>query len=175
MLLINRITPRKFDIVYTKDADSENDPHNGNHLTIRERGIRISLTFRKILHTPCACDYPLKCDSQNNNPTEKSWHVPASQNEASNLEGELVYKVYEQIAEHFSDTRHSPWPRVKHFLCNLPNGSLVADVGCGNGKYLGVNSKVVMLGSDRSFNLSTICQDRGHQVIVSDCLKLPYR
>ena len=85
------------------------------------------------------------------------------------------FKVYEEIAEHFSDTRHSPWPRVKHFLCNLPNGSIVADVGCGNGKYLGVNKKLVMLGSDRSVNLANICDERGHQVLVSDCLRLPYR
>lgn len=83
--------------------------------------------------------------------------------------------MYEEIAGHFSDTRHSPWPRVKNFLCSLSDGSVVADVGCGNGKYLGVNKNLVMLGSDRSFNLASICEDRGFQVLVSDCLKLPYR
>ena len=140
---------------------------------MRERGTRISLTFRKVLHRPCKCLFPSKCDSQN--PSNKSWAVPKSQHEACSLEDELVTKVYEEIAEHFSDTRHSPWPRVKQFLCNLPNGSIVADVGCGNGKYLGVNRRLVMLGSDRSVNLASICEDRGHQVLVSDCLSLPYR
>lgn len=140
---------------------------------MRERGIRISLTFRTILRDPCRCPFPAKCDSQD--PSKKAWAVPVSQNEASSLESELVNKVYEEIAEHFSDTRHSPWPRVKQFLYNLPNGSIVADVGCGNGKYLGVNKKLVMLGSDRSVNLVNICEERGHQVLVSDCLRLPYR
>uniref|UniRef100_A0A8B9RS82 Uncharacterized protein n=1 Tax=Accipiter nisus TaxID=211598 RepID=A0A8B9RS82_9AVES len=56
--------------------------------------------------------------------------------EASKLEQECVHKVYEEIATHFSSTRHSPWPRIVEFLRSLPKGSIVADVGCGNGKYL---------------------------------------
>ena len=45
-------------------------------------------------------------------------------------------QVYDQIADHFSSTRHSAWPRVKRFLDAIPVGSLVLDLGCGNGKYL---------------------------------------
>ena len=52
--------------------------------------------------------------------------------------------MYETIASHFSDTRHTKWPRVAEFLRNLPNFSLVADVGCGNGKYLqGDNCRLI--------------------------------
>ena len=47
--------------------------------------------------------------------------------------------MYEQIADHFSCTRHKPWPRVERFVCELPAGSVLLDVGCGNGKYLGLN------------------------------------
>ncbi|XP_066910679.1 alkylated DNA repair protein alkB homolog 8-like isoform X2 [Clytia hemisphaerica] len=169
------ITPRKHDIVFCKDPTQNTEDENAKHLTMRERGIRISLTFRKILRGECRCAFPTKCDSQNDDVTKKTWPVPLSQNEASSLEDELVYKVYDEIAEHFSDTRHSPWPRVKKFLCNLPNGSIVADVGCGNGKYLGVNNQLMMMGSDRSVNLASICEERGHQIMVSDCLTLPYR
>lgn len=86
-----------------------------------------------------------------------------------------MYKVYEEIADHFSGTRHSPWPKVKEFLCNLPAGSLVADVGCGNGKYFGVNPKLITLGSDRSLNLAKICVERNFEVTVADCLHTPYR
>lgn len=46
-------------------------------------------------------------------------------------------QVYEEIASHFSDTRHKPWPNVLAFVQALPLGSLVVDVGCGNGKYFG--------------------------------------
>ncbi len=45
-------------------------------------------------------------------------------------------QVYEEIAGHFSDTRHTMWPQVASFLQNLPDGAVVADIGCGNGKYL---------------------------------------
>ena len=45
------------------------------------------------------------------------------------VEAEHVHKVYSQIAEHFSDTRHKPWPRIADFLLQQPPGSLIADVG----------------------------------------------
>jgi alkylated DNA repair protein alkB family protein 8 len=44
-------------------------------------------------------------------------------------------QVYENIASHFSHTRHKPWPNVLSFVQSLPIGSLLVDVGCGNGKY----------------------------------------
>lgn len=51
-------------------------------------------------------------------------------------------QVYEEIASHFSGTRHSPWPRISEFLLKQPPGSLMADIGCGNGKYLGINKSL---------------------------------
>ena len=45
------------------------------------------------------------------------------------LEAEHVHKVYSQIAEHFSDTRFKPWPRIARFLMEQPPGSIIADVG----------------------------------------------
>jgi hypothetical protein len=65
----------------------------------------------------------------------------------------------------------------------LPPGSVGLDVGCGNGKYLGVNPEIFMIGSDRystplhahsrSFNLTKIVQERRFEVNVSDCLDIP--
>lgn len=46
-----------------------------------------------------------------------------------------VHDVYNAIAPHFSSTRFKAWPRIRAFLEELPQFSLVADVGCGNGKY----------------------------------------
>ncbi|KAI8975028.1 S-adenosyl-L-methionine-dependent methyltransferase [Mycotypha africana] len=86
-----------------------------------------------------------------------------------------VHEVYEQIATHFSDTRYKPWPIVEQFLLELPTGSLGADVGCGNGKYIGVNKSIMILGSDRSSNLIKIVRDRGFEGMVADGLNLPYR
>ncbi|CCW60125.1 unnamed protein product [Phytomonas sp. EM1] len=46
-----------------------------------------------------------------------------------------VHHVYEKIAAHFSATRYRAWPRVRRFLESLPPHAMIADVGCGNGKY----------------------------------------
>jgi hypothetical protein len=40
--------------------------------------------------------------------------------------------------------------QVRAFLEGLPANAVVADVGCGNGKYFGVRRDLAVLGSDRS-------------------------
>lgn len=94
------------------------------------------------------------------------------------MEKEHVYKVYDQIASHFSNTRYKPWPKVKEFMENIPPGSLVADLGCGNGKYLGCNSQnLFTIGMDRSSNLIDLARlkDISYQTYVADSLNLPMR
>ncbi|CAO3571702.1 unnamed protein product [Mortierella alpina] len=90
-------------------------------------------------------------------------------------EQEYVHNVYQVIAPHFSATRYKPWPVVEEFLKTMPSGFVGADVGCGNGKYIGVNPRLFMVGSDRSSNLISICAERGHEAMVCDGLALPYR
>lgn len=91
--------------------------------------------------------YPSVCDSQKGQQTQVQPSFPHNEMEALKLEEEYVHKVYEEIATHFSSTRHSPWPRIVEFLRSLPKGSIVADVGCGNGKYLGINEDLYMVSS----------------------------
>ncbi|KAM6157700.1 tRNA (carboxymethyluridine(34)-5-O)-methyltransferase ALKBH8 [Rhynchocyon petersi] len=167
------ITPRKFDTVQA----SENHKSgivlcDAGDLTLSKRGVRTSFTFRKVRRTPCNCSYPLVCDSQKK---QSPSPFPRNDKEASQLEQEYVHRVYEEIAEHFSSTRHTPWPRIVQFLKDLPCGSIVADVGCGNGKYLGINKELHMIGGDRSHNLVNICRERQFQAIVCDALKVPVR
>lgn len=66
------------------------------------------------------------------------------------LEARHVHAVYDAIAPHFASTRFAVWPRVRDFLEGMPPWPLLADVGCGNGKYWGVRSDAYVLGSDRS-------------------------
>ena len=47
--------------------------------------------------------------------------------------------------------------------------------GCGHGKYLGINSTLLKLGSDRCEKLVEIAANKGHEVMVCDNLHLPYR
>ncbi|KAI1388763.1 S-adenosyl-L-methionine-dependent methyltransferase [Hypoxylon trugodes] len=78
---------------------------------------------------------------------------------AENYEQQHVHSVYESIASHFSSTRYKPWPLVTSFLASIPPGSVGLDVGCGNGKYLGVNPDLFILGSDRSANLAQLARE----------------
>ena len=68
------------------------------------------------------------------------------------VESQHVHEVYDAIATHWHHTRHTAWPRVTDFLQvrslwpslnlliaspqALPSRSVVADIGCGNGKYM---------------------------------------
>ncbi len=121
---------------------------------LKFRHRRVSLTFRKVKTDPCQCKYPLLCDSQNKSVAVQENQLSGESEEAKILESNLnskvatdmekqhVYDVYEKIAPHFSNTRYKPWPRIAQFLDSLEIGSIVADIGCGNGKYLGVNKDI---------------------------------
>ncbi|XP_038243389.1 alkylated DNA repair protein alkB homolog 8 isoform X3 [Dermochelys coriacea] len=172
----SRITPRKFDIVHASERQKVGSvtPNVGD-LTLNRRGTRTSFTFRKVRRIPCNCTYPSVCDSQQGHQREEAPSFHDSETEAPKLEQEYVHKVYEEIATHFSSTRHSPWPQIVEFLRTLPEGSIVADVGCGNGKYLGINKDLYMIGCDRSQNLVDICGEKKFQAFVGDALSVPVR
>lgn len=93
------------------------------------------------------------------------------------LEKKYVYDVYNKIAPHFSSTRYKPWPQVVRFLESLPENCFIADVGCGNGKYLKYDDKYrhMMVGTDISENLLKICKERGCEVFTADSLILPIK
>ncbi|XP_032141588.1 alkylated DNA repair protein alkB homolog 8 isoform X2 [Sapajus apella] len=167
------ITCRKFDTVQASGSQKSGIiTSDVGDITLSKRGLRTSFTFRKVRQTPCNCSYPLVCDSQRK---ETPPSFPESDKEASRLEQEYVHQVYEEIAGHFSSTRHTPWPHIVEFLKALPNGSIVADIGCGNGKYLGINKELYMIGCDRSQNLVDICRERQFQAFVCDALAVPVR
>ncbi|XP_061484662.1 alkylated DNA repair protein alkB homolog 8 isoform X2 [Rhineura floridana] len=167
------ITPRKFDIIQASEVQKVRAvTADIGDLTLNKRRERTSFTFRKVRRSPCNCSYPSVCDSQRED-TAPSF--PINEREASKLEEKYVHEVYEGIATHFSSTRHSPWPRVVEFLRGLPCGAVVADVGCGNGKYLGVSKDLYTFGCDRSMTLMDICGEKGFQAFVCDALCVPLR
>jgi tRNA (uracil-5-)-methyltransferase TRM9 len=63
---------------------------------------------------------------------------------------------------------------VEEFLKQRQRGTVGIDVGCGNGKYLGVNKEVFIVGSDRSDGLIGCAREFGHEVMVADGLSLPH-
>ncbi|CAK4628838.1 unnamed protein product [Aphanomyces euteiches] len=164
------VQPRMFDVI-------------DNEKVMRQR--RVSITFRKLQTTPCTCPYPDQCDSQmfQTNGDDKMYPTL--------IEQRYVHDFYETIADHFSSTRHSPWPRVAEFVHSLPPGTLIADVGssmssfsrlkflrlgCGNGKYMKcVDPPSGCVGGDRSESLVKICKSRDLNVMVLDALVVPLR
>lgn len=174
-------------------------------ICFRDRTVFAIFTrVRGIDEGPCECVHETLCDSRgynsvlinipnlvteenNKKDTKVIYNDPAEQeliNEAklseekhkpTGMEKKYVYEVYEKIADHFSDTRYKPWPQVEHFLKTLPKHSVVCDVGCGNGKYLGINPDVVMIGTDITHNLLKICVERGQSVFRADSLVLPVK
>ena len=116
------------------------DMHNGI-LMHRER--RVSLTFRQVVLPGT---------------------IPTSSLAATNMEKQHVFNVYDSIAIHWHHTRGKRkvfWARVKEFLESLEPGSMIADVGCGDGKYFGVTNEnnLVMIGCDRSLGLLQALRD----------------
>lgn len=157
------ITPRKSDII----------PAATNGLTLQYRGTRTSLTFRKTRQGDCNCNFPDLCDSRKKNKEDRESSVKEA--DAAKLEENYVHEVYEKIASHFSETRHKPWPNVAKFMESFKPGSIVVDVGCGNGKYFSLNSSRYEIGCDTSFNLMQVCRERGFECFTCNCLNVPLR
>eukprot|EP01038_Epipyxis_sp_PR26KG_P008479 gene8479-11462_t len=122
-----------------------------------KRGRRVSLTFRQAL---------------------RPGTIPSHALLSNDLEIDHVVRVYDNIAVHWNHTRGKRkvhWHRVKEFIEALPFGSLVADIGSGDGKYFGVNPNVVSIGCDRSFKLIQVSKEIGHETFCCDAVKLPLR
>ena len=122
-----------------------------------------------------------KDKEEDNNIPEKKPKIEEGEEGDLSLPSELqkkhVYEVYDKIAPHFSHTRYKPWPKIEKFLKQLEPGSMVYDVGCGNGKYMGVNPSLFMIGTDRSIGLLKTAQEKGDdfQLFSADSLYLPLR
>jgi ubiquinone/menaquinone biosynthesis C-methylase UbiE len=88
-------------------------------------------------------------------------------------EKKYVHDTYNQIANHFSATRYNPWPKVVEFLQNFGSETVMVDVGCGNGKNLGI-AQGRNIGCDICPNLLQIAKDKGYEVVLCDALNLPF-
>ena len=88
------------------------------------------------------------------------------------LEREHVQKVYDEIDPHFSSTRYKAWPGVVHFIETLSPNSLLLDVGCGNGKNLGIRKDIIDIGTDISIPLCEIAHQRKNEIFGSTALNL---
>ena len=127
------------------------------------RKYRISLTFRKVVNKKPISDVKLPS------------HLDGvSNDDLHHLEHNFVKDVYEAVASDFSSTRHTPWPQVADFVGKIPPGSILADIGCGNGRYFNVNQNIFVIGSDNCENLLKIASTKTIKCncAVSDCCNI---
>ncbi|KAF7456345.1 putative methyltransferase [Cryptosporidium felis] len=98
---------------------------------------------------------------------------------SSELEEKYVHRIYETMAEHFSHTRGIAWPRVREFVSSFGPGSLLLDVGCGNGRFMDCSkdSKAFFMGTDRCQSLLEAGRNRNLEleVFADDCMRLHVR
>lgn len=86
-----------------------------------------------------------------------------------------VKYVYNKIANEFNNTRYRPWTCVENFLDNIPQNSIIGDIGCGNGKNMLYRKDCTNIGCDFSENLVKICLEKNLQVISGDILNIPFK
>lgn len=163
------------------------------------RQLRVSLTLRTALDLS---GQPLPLVSSRRFPPK--WGSPdelLSPLVTPSCELEHVQNVYDAIAVQWHHTRGRRgvlWPGATQFLQRLPRGSLVADVGCGDGKYFPAiwEAGSYVIGTDISLPLlkTSVASPNDEQipesrrvgdelqhlwerpaVAVADCMSLPIR
>ena len=94
------------------------------------------------------------------------------------LERDHVQKVYDAVATQWHGTRYKAWPRVVEFIARLPARSLIADLGCGNGKMAPPcrDHGHHAVGCDFSIELVRIAAlQQGLEAQAADVMAVPYR
>ena len=85
-----------------------------------------------------------------------------------------IKTVYDNIASDFSRTRYKVWNGVANYLDTIPIGSMVGDIGCGNGKNMMYRNDLNYMGMDISSEMVKICNDRGYYTIEGDITNIPF-
>lgn len=76
---------------------------------------------------------------------------------------EFVKKDYSNTSKEFDERRQTPWKEFKLFLRYIKNNDKIADIGCGNGRFLDFlknKRKVRYTGIDITENLINIAKKR---------------
>jgi tRNA (uracil-5-)-methyltransferase TRM9 len=85
-----------------------------------------------------------------------------------------VRTTYNNIANHFSDTRFKVWFCTREFLNSIPSNSLGLEIGCGNGKNMVYRNDISMKGIDICDKFVDMCKKKNLDVIQGDMSSLPY-
>ncbi|CAF1608679.1 unnamed protein product, partial [Didymodactylos carnosus] len=86
------------------------------------------------------------------------------------------HDVYNKIALNCHNKHNRAWPNVKKFLQKFDSYSMIADIGCGTGKYLSISDHFYV-GCDHSNTLCSLSKQHqpSVQVLTADNLNIPLR
>ena len=76
------------------------------------------------------------------------------------IENIYVKNVYNKISNHFDHTRFSCWNLVGKFISEIKLNSICLDLGCGNGKYLGIRDDITFYAIDNCEKLLEIVKNK---------------
>ena len=93
---------------------------------------------------------------------------------ATEIETKFVFDTYQQICKSFDKTRTSIWKCVQTFLNEIPRGSTLLEIGCGNGKNMQYRKDIFPFGIDFVPNFVELCNKKGLNVIQGNALCLPF-
>ena len=95
-----------------------------------------------------------------------------SNNDYNNFEDENVKNVYNIISKHFDKTRYHSWLKIEEFSKCFETNSLIADVGCGNGRNCLLRQDCRYHGYDNCDNFVNICKKQGIKCKKSNILDI---
>ena len=92
------------------------------------------------------------------------------------IEEKNVKQIYEEIANHFDNTRTYKWPWINEFIDNLNGASFICDIGCGNGRNMINNRKYInFIGIDNCIKFIDICKQKNLNVINANMINIPLK
>lgn len=90
------------------------------------------------------------------------------------MEQTNVLDVYNNIAYHFDQTRHTVWKNVGEFIDLAPSASTIADIGCGNGKNMLTRKDCTFIGCDNCSKFIEICKNKNLNVVLGNATNVPF-
>ena len=95
------------------------------------------------------------------------------------IEERYVYRPYKSLHSHYAKNQYDRWETVEQYIFSLPPNSLLLDIGCGTGRYLSLNNKIIDIGIDPIFEQCETAHVQHPNSITSHIcgngLSLPFR
>ncbi|KAH0792827.1 S-adenosyl-L-methionine-dependent methyltransferase [Histomonas meleagridis] len=95
------------------------------------------------------------------------------------IEEKFVFRPYKSLCTHYANNKYDRWKTIEQFIFSLPPNSMILDIGCGTGRYLSINNKIIDIGIDPIFEQCKFSHEQHPNSITSEIcgngLMLPFQ